>query len=53
MQQTHHFFKWNLLLINREYAMLRLADENVAKKSRIMMLLISPWLDEPVTQENS
>ena len=26
---------------NREYAMLRLADENVAKKSRIMMLLIS------------
>ena len=27
--------------INREYAMLRLADENVAKNSRIMMLLIS------------
>ena len=26
---------------NREYAMLRLADENVAKNSRIMMLLIS------------
>ena len=27
---------------NREYAILWLADENVAKKSRIMMLLTSP-----------
>ena len=33
--------------------MLRLADENVAKKSRIMMLLISALFVEPVTQENS
>ena len=30
--------------------MLRIADENVAKKSRVMMLLISAWLVEPVTQ---
>ena len=33
--------------------MLRLADGNVAKKSRIMMLLISVWLVDPITQENS
>ena len=41
------------LFSNREYAMLRLAYENVAKKSRIMMLLISALLIVPVTQENS
>ena len=41
LKATNSFLVLILTATYREYAMLRLADGNVAKKSRIMMLLIS------------